>query len=332
MRGQAAPTRRPSGTARGAGLDAVGERPSALSSTPIDRCRADPLAFLGNPQIPQSVQDRSSTRRRALGGILLASISTVAGYWLLKQRRAAQASGSDRRAVRVGYAVETPYAFVDKAGRVSGADPETARLVASRLGWTIEWVQTGFADLIPELLEGRFDLIAAGLFITPQRERLVRFAAPHLRARPGLLVPAGNPKALGGYADLRSPRVRIAVLAGSVEEKRLAARSSAPLLSLPDARAGAAAVQTGLVDALALSLPTVRSMAREHPGLEAVRATDGVPAPVAAAFRPAERDLISAWSKAQAGVVGGEAHLRAIAPFGFEADDVPESPATGGHR
>ncbi|HWI81534.1 transporter substrate-binding domain-containing protein [Ramlibacter sp.] len=249
--------------------------------------------------------------------------------WLLKQRDGARAASRVPGAIRVGYAVETPYAFVDRAGRVSGADPETARLVASRLGWTIEWVQTEFVDLISDLQDGRFDVIAAGMFVTPQRERQLRFAAPHLHVGPGLLVPAGNPKALKGYADLRSPGVKVAVLAGSVEERRLRTDRPEPLLSLPDARAGAAAVQTGLVDALALSLPTVRSMARGLAGLEAVRAADGSPAPVAAAFRPADTGLLAAWSKAQAGVVGSEAHLRAIAPFGFEAEDVPARPVTG---
>lgn len=271
----------------------------------------------------------SSTRRSTIGGILLGFMTSAAGLGLLKQPTGAVAATREPRRIRMGYAVEFPYAFVDKSRRVSGSGPETVRLIAARVGWTMEWVQTEFANLIPELLDGRFDLVAAGLFITPERERRVRFAAPHLHVYPGLLVRAENPKKLSNYATLRSPHVRVAVLAGSVEEEQLRAQSLARLLSLPDAKTGAVAVQTGVVDALALSLPTVRRMARVLPGLEAVRVTDGSPGRVAAAFRPADRDLLAAWSRAQADVVGGDAHLRAIAPFGFEAADVLALPPAG---
>lgn len=230
-----------------------------------------------------------------------------------------------RGVIRIGYAVEAPFAYVAADGRVTGESPETARLVAARLGCRTEWIQTDFSALIPDLLDHRFDMVAAGMFQTPQRARLVRFAAPGLRVRPGLLIAKGNPVSVRAYADFKAvPALRVAVLAGSVEQERLRGLDTAQLVTVPDARAGATAVETGVADALALSLPTVRAMARGRPGLEARAAEDlDGTASVAAAFRPEDEDLLAAWNRAQAQVLGTPAHLQAIAPFGFEAADVP---------
>lgn len=270
-------------------------------------------------------------RRRWLwllaASVLLAGLSAL--FWWTA-RPDALGRIRERGFVRIGYAVEAPYAFVTPGGRVSGESAETARLVASRLGWKTRWVQTDFDELIPDLLDGRFDMVAAGLFVTPERARLVRFAAPKLRVRPGLLVPRGNPAGLRSMAQLKElARLRVAVLGGSEEERRLRALGVPHLVTVPDARAGATAVETGAVDVLALSLPTVRTMAGQNHRLQAIAATDpdGVHL-VAAAFRPGDRDLVAAWNRAQAQVLGTAEHLREIAAFGFQASDVPETPRT----
>lgn len=267
--------------------------------------------------------------RQARGGrpwlllVPVAAIAAAAFGWALA-RTDTLGQIRQRGVIRIGYAVEAPYAFIAPDGQVTGESPETARLVAARLGWRTDWIQTDFNALIPDLLDGRFDMIAAGMFVTPQRARLVRFAVPQLRVRPGLLVANGDPAGVHAYADFQAvPALRVAVLAGSVEQERLRGLDAAQLVTVPDARAGATAVETGVADALALSLPTVRAMARGHPRLEALAAQDaGGVSEVAAAFRPGDEDLAGAWNRAQAQVTGTPEHLRAIAPFGFEAPDV----------
>lgn len=237
--------------------------------------------------------------------------------------------------VRIGYAVEPPYAMISTDGRVTGESPELARLVAARMGIKrIEWIQTSFDALIADLEEGRFDLIAAGMFITPERENAVIFSEPSLRVAPGLLVRAGTPAMPRAYdAIIANPSLRIAALAGSVEEQHLLAGGlpAGRLLSVPDAAAGRSAVESGAVDALVLSLPTIRTMARARP-----EALDALPVEtppwgtqpasvfyVAFAFSPRHGQLRRAWNAAQAGIIGTPAHLHAIAPFGFDAASLP---------
>jgi polar amino acid transport system substrate-binding protein len=236
--------------------------------------------------------------------------------------------------LRIGYAVEPPYAFIGSDGLVTGESPELAKLVAREMGvQRIDWVLTTFDALIPDLREGRFDAVAAGLFVTPERERLVAFAAPSLAVRAGLVVPRGNPLRLASYRDVvADPAARIAVVSGSVEEARLRARGlpDSRLLVVPDAITGCRAVESGAAHALALSRPTTRHFARQFARLEAVsvagRAGPGSPEPLfhaAVAFSRAHPRLLEAWNDAQSRVVGGAEHLRAIAPFGFEAAHLP---------
>lgn len=72
--------------------------------------------------------------------------------------------------IRIGYAVEAPYAFLTTDGEVTGESPEIAKRVARQLGFNnIIWRQTEFGDLLDELEAGRIDVIAAGMFVTPVR-------------------------------------------------------------------------------------------------------------------------------------------------------------------
>jgi polar amino acid transport system substrate-binding protein len=107
--------------------------------------------------------------------------------------------------VRVGFANEAPFAFIDtSSGRLTGEAPEIARVVFSRLGvGEIEGVLTEFASLIPGLKAGRFDVIAAGMYVTPERCREVAFSQPTYAVGEAFLVAAGNPLQLHGYEDVR---------------------------------------------------------------------------------------------------------------------------------
>ena len=231
-------------------------------------------------------------------------------------------------ALRVGYAVEAAYALLDARVEVSGESAEVARRLASTLGMQrVEWVQAGFDCLIPDLLDRRFDVIAAGLFVTPERAARVRFSRPTLHVGQGLLVLRGNPRRVQPFAEL-SPRTaaKIAVIAGAVEETRLRARglAAASLVIVPDALAGRAAVAQGHADAFALSLPTVRWMATQMPEqFEVVAQPESERRDaVAFAFHPQDASLAQAWDAAEARFVGSPEHLAILARFEFDPADV----------
>ncbi len=235
--------------------------------------------------------------------------------------------------LRIGYAVEAPYAFVVN-GTVTGEAPEVARHVATRLGLAdIEWRVMDFDALIRELEEGRIDVIAAGMFITPERARRVAFSEPTFQVGPGLLVARGNPLDLHSYADLAAKGdIKAAVLSGSVEEALLW-RKGLPeerMVRVPDAQTGRAAVNSGLVQALALSMPTVRWLARNDPSGRTEPAEPFSIAPAMAAvshggfaFRPGDDALRAAWDEELRRFIGSPEHQALVAAFGFSADDLP---------
>lgn len=238
--------------------------------------------------------------------------------------------------VRVGYAVEAPYAFLTPEGKVTGESPEIARVITSRLGiQRVEWRLTEFGDLLDGLEAGRFDVIAAGMFITSERRQRVAFSLPTFRVNPGLLVRKGNPLALHSYSDLLAKtNARVAVLSGSVEES-LIHQLGLPrerCVQVPDAASGQSVVRSGRADALALSAPTLRwMMMNPIAGLtemaEPFLATT-TDAPLEGAlggfaFRKGDQTLCQAWNVELATFVGSEEHRRLVAPFGFTDAELP---------
>jgi len=230
-----------------------------------------------------------------------------------------------RGSLRVGYAVEAPYAWINAEGRVTGESPEVLRVVAHRLGLnSIEWRQVDFSSLIGELREGKIDVIASGLFITPERQKLVRFSRPTFRVREALLVRRDAPGAPRTFAPPTGPSPIVAVVAGAYEEGLLVGRGWSPeaLYRVPDALTGLRTVESRRVDALALSAPTLRAMARQHPDLEVVVPPD--PGEVGGfAFRLEDRALAQAWDEALADYLGSREHLALVGPLGFGEDDLP---------
>lgn len=92
----------------------------------------------------------------------------------------AMASSSDRGTLRLGTAAVTePFAFVDGSGEIVGLDVELARHVARRLGMDLKVVNMDFGALLPALIAGKVDMIAACITITPERAKRVLFSEPY---------------------------------------------------------------------------------------------------------------------------------------------------------
>lgn len=272
-----------------------------------------------------------------LAALLFALAAVLTGWLIWPGGDDAWQRAQREGTIRVGYSLEAPYAFRDAGGRVTGEAPEVAREILARLGIRrIEWVQTEFGTLIPKLRAGRFDIIAAGMFRTREREREIAFSRPTYCAGSGFLVRAGNPSAVGGYADLaRRADGRLAVLAGAVEAElaRQAGVPEARIIGFPDAESAVEGVRTGMAEALALTAPSVRALAGAHAGVEAVvpeEAPEGRSRFCGAfGFRQQDRALREAFDRELARYLGTAAHLERVRPLGFGREDLPpETPSS----
>jgi polar amino acid transport system substrate-binding protein len=168
--------------------------------------------------------------------------------------------------LRVGYSIEPPYAYIDASGQVQGESPEVLRALLERLGWPEPvWMHLRFGQLLHELQMGRIDLIASGMFITTQRQRVAAFSRPTAQVGPALLVAPFNPQGLHRLQDLVArPDLKLAVLSGSVEQEaaRQLGLHEPRLLVLQEAQHGLSAVQGRQADAFMLSGPSLRWAAR----------------------------------------------------------------------
>lgn len=72
-----------------------------------------------------------------------------------------------------------PFNYRDADGKLKGYDIDVADEIAKRLNAKTEYSCLKFDGLIPALLAGQFDLIAASLSITPQRQERIDFSVPY---------------------------------------------------------------------------------------------------------------------------------------------------------
>jgi len=239
----------------------------------------------------------------------------------------------DSGTLRIGYAVEYPYAYIDNTKQVRGESPDTAREIAKRLGFNqIEWIEMPFAQLIPNLQARHIDVIASGLVVTPEREQLVRFSLPTLQFYSGLLIPVPNPKFLLP-ADIENQRsdITLAVIDQSIEQMKLHQHGGINIKVVTDLIEALDALDMQKADGILLSVPSLRVIAESYPDDYQLLTLSRNQAPsfnanvVAFAFHNDDEALMTAWNEQLQQWVGTESQLQLIESYGFRPMDIPHT-------
>jgi polar amino acid transport system substrate-binding protein len=89
-----------------------------------------------------------------------------------------------------------------------GFDVDGAKAAAGKLGLQITIRNTGFDALIPDLTNGRCDIVWSGLFISDERLATAD-ATPYMKTGHVVMVPTGNPKGIHAAADLCGKTISI---------------------------------------------------------------------------------------------------------------------------
>lgn len=232
--------------------------------------------------------------------------------------------------IRIGYANEAPFAYTRPDGTVTGESPEIAKVVFKTLGVKkVNAVLTEWGGLIPGLMAGRFDVIAAGMYVTPERLKQVLFTDPHYQIGDTLLVAKGNPKKLDSYASfVKNDKLKLAIMAGTAEYTyaREAGIPEAQIMQVPNTIAQLQAVRTGRADAAVGTQLTMKDLAKKGgKKVQAIADFKDDPAHTgygALAFRKEDKDLRDAVNSALKEWLGGAAHLKTVAPFGFDKSNL----------
>ncbi|MBV7563030.1 ectoine/hydroxyectoine ABC transporter substrate-binding protein EhuB [Pseudomonas sp. sia0905] len=236
--------------------------------------------------------------------------------------------------VRIGYANETPFAYTALDGSVTGESPEIVKKIFEHMGVEkINPVLTEWGSLIPGLRASRFDLIAAGMYITPERCKQVLFTDPHYQLPDTLLTKAGNPKNLHSYEDIAKSGAKLAIMSGTVNlgYARNAGISDNQILQVPDTTAQLQAVRAGRADAAVGTQLTMKGLAdKGGDSVEAIAEFKDDPAHTgygALAFRPEDKALRDAVNAQLKEWIGSEEHLVTVKPFGFDKSNITDKTA-----
>jgi len=101
-----------------------------------------------------------------------------------------------------------PTADVTDPNAAIGFDVDAAKAAAAKLGLQITIRNTGFDALIPDLTNGRCDIVWSGLFISDER-LAVADATPYMKTGHVVMVPTGNPDAIHTAMDLCGKTISI---------------------------------------------------------------------------------------------------------------------------
>ncbi|WP_376705564.1 ectoine/hydroxyectoine ABC transporter substrate-binding protein EhuB [Mesorhizobium sp. ISC25] len=234
--------------------------------------------------------------------------------------------------IRVGFANEAPFGYATPDGKLTGEAPEVAKAVLAKMGIPqVDGVLTEFGSLIPGLKAGRFDIIAAGMFITPKRCAEINYSEPSYGIGEAMLVAKGNPKGIKDFSSIKdNPDLKLAVMAGAVEGgfAKEAGVAGGQIVSLPDQSSLLAAVQSGRADAAALTALSIADMAKKADGVESTKpfgevAGKSVKGHGGFGFRKEDTDLQEAFNAELKKFLGSPEHIALVEPLGFGKDYLP---------
>lgn len=238
--------------------------------------------------------------------------------------------------VTVGFANENPYAYKTTDGELTGEAVEIARTILKEIGISeMRGELTEFGSLIPGLQAKRFDMITAGMYITPDRAKEVSFANPEYSIGEAIAVVKGNPLGLFSYEDIaNNPEARVAIPAGVIEYDYLIAAGVPKdrISTVPDIPAAISAIQSGRADVYCGTSPTVNAALKtaNDPNLEWVEdfkqpMIDGesVRGYGATAFRHEDVDFRKAFNVELEKLKESGELLKILKSFGFTEQDLP---------
>src|SRR5207249_581725 len=148
----------------------------------------------------QTWSRRDFLRRSAVAGaVALGGGTALAACTAVPQAGPGQGGAlqraRDAKKINIGISGEQPYGFTTPDGKVTGEAPEVARAVLQAMGIPeINAQQVEFSALIPSLNASRYDMVCAGMNITPQRCGQAAFSIPDYSALTAFMVPKGNPQ------------------------------------------------------------------------------------------------------------------------------------------
>lgn len=168
--------------------------------------------------------------------------------------------------IRVGVALNVPWVLRDKNDQWIGLDIDLVRQFAQDMRWQVELVPTTWASGIDDLRASHFDLLAAGLSVTPQRALLLKYSHPYGNFALGLVV---NRKSLGQddllTLETGAGKHKIGVLSGTVTASTAKEYlGNSDLIEINDESKAIQDLRSGTLDGLIAEQPLPDALAHAY--------------------------------------------------------------------
>lgn len=201
------------------------------------------------------------------------------------------------------------------------------------MGIDVEFSTEEWGALISGLNAGRLDVIAAGMFITPERAEEALFSDPDYCAKTSFAVEEGNPHDISEFESFIDSDATLGVLDGAVEQ------GYAENLGVPSDQIEAFQETTDLFDALevgridAVSL-TEQSIETNTDVMEGFEATESFFPVVndeeqfgcgAFAFRDEDLEVRNLFNEVLHDMQDADEVLPVVEPFGFDQETVDQA-------
>ncbi len=166
---------------------------------------------------------------------------------------------------------QPPFELFNAQQQPEGVDIELGDLMAAKLGVKARWVNIPFAELIPALIAGHCDAVISGLYIKPERLKVID-QIPYRYAMEGVLLKSGAAK-LAGLEALSGEKV--ATVTGTTANVLLqqanaslakAGKKPIDIVAFPDNTPALQQVQFGQVKGYALAYETAVYYDQISPG------------------------------------------------------------------
>jgi ABC-type amino acid transport substrate-binding protein len=144
--------------------------------------------------------------------------------------------------------------------QLSGVDADLALEFGKDLGAAVEYVDSTFARLIPDLVGDRCDVAMFAVGVTPQRAEKLMFTRPTLASDIYAITTRGN-RRIKQWDDIDRPGVVVTVMKGTLHEPVMRERlKAATLLVVDTPMAREQQVESGAADVFMTDFPYSRRM------------------------------------------------------------------------
>ncbi|WP_027996688.1 ABC transporter substrate-binding protein [Simplicispira psychrophila] len=144
--------------------------------------------------------------------------------------------------------------------QLSGIDIDLAHELGRDLGASVQFIDSSFARLVPDVLQERCDVAMFAIGIIPQRQQVLRFTRPYLASDVMAITTRSNRK-IRTWADIDQPGIVVAVAKGTLHEPLMRERlKNAELIAPATPHAREQEVQSGRADVFITDFPYSRRM------------------------------------------------------------------------